>query len=952
MTSIIPKINPKRVRKIPQPVKHYPSIKTNKKTIPIVEWFNNLPIRNKQLTALFTSELITVLGLIGVGSFLIINNGKSQLVNQVKSEIVVTQINYNIKIDQMGFGFRGQSDNLAIINAAKSYNETQTIPANLENQVKQILQNEIKAREIEYATLVGKDLKIIVNANSKRTGEEFDPNNLVSQVIINPEQIKTTEIVAWGELEKEKPPLPENFSQSDALIRYTLTPVKDRETGEVLGVLVSGDIVNNKNPIVQRTIEAFGSGYSGIYQINQSQNIQLTVSNYREEDNQPIEKNLPLDNNQLLAEAIGKPEETLTKTLTINGNNYTVAAKAIKNSNNQPVGILVKGTSEQAFEQLLRDSFLLQILVALIIIIVNIVIAILLGKIIANPLEALKQTAENFAQGNLGIRTKILNKDEIGELATTFNQMANSIENNELKILREQEETQLIANLNSYQILTQKDLEIALAKSLKEIRQFLDIDRLVIFKITGPEQLKLLAEAMDSGIDNLKNTKYENLTLSRQLIMAYGKSRLLIKEQNKLIKSGFYADHLQLMEQLETTANIVIPINIENKNYAFLMAQYCERKYEWQDEKVTFLKQFAQQIGIIIERFNFIEQQKLAQQKQQQEKEELQQKAFSLLKDIAPLSQGDLTVRALVSNDVIGNIANSYNTTIENLNIIVRKVKESAEKVGNTTTAQDTIVNNLVAESQAQTQIISEMLTKIEQINESIALVALNANQAQIATKKNLTTVEAGDEAMNRTVEGILGIKETVSQSTEEVNNLDNSIKRISKVVNLISKFAAQTHLLALKASIEAARAGEQGQGFAVIADEVRSLAAQSGDATEQIEIIVNEIQNQTKALVLTMATGTEKVETGTKLVKTAKENLTEIKNVTTDINQLIELIFVSIQEESQYSQVIKEEGNKVRLRVQNTSDLVFQVLEAFTQIFTVSQQLQETVAQFKVEEN
>ncbi len=133
--------------------------------------FYNLPIRQKQLLGLFTSELISVVGLVGVGTYLIITGGRQQLIQQATSELAVTAIEYNIKINQMGFGFRGQSDNAAIIAAAQAHSKGQLLNPILQQQVRQILQNEILARKIEYATLVGQDLKIIANANADRTGE-------------------------------------------------------------------------------------------------------------------------------------------------------------------------------------------------------------------------------------------------------------------------------------------------------------------------------------------------------------------------------------------------------------------------------------------------------------------------------------------------------------------------------------------------------------------------------------------------------------------------------------------------------------------------------------------------------------------------------------------------------------------------------------------------------------
>jgi hypothetical protein len=190
---------------------------------PLTRWFHNLPIRRKQLLALIGSEVISVLGLVGVGSWLIVSAGRAQLLNQAQSEVAVTEVEYNIKINQMGFGFRGQSENTAVVEAAKAYLSTRTVPGDLQAQVSAILANEVKARQIEYATLVGADMRIIASANADRTGEKFDPQGLVSTVLSNPRQIKASAIVSWAELQKEAPPLPEGFLRQDSLIRYSTT---------------------------------------------------------------------------------------------------------------------------------------------------------------------------------------------------------------------------------------------------------------------------------------------------------------------------------------------------------------------------------------------------------------------------------------------------------------------------------------------------------------------------------------------------------------------------------------------------------------------------------------------------------------------------------------------------------------------------------------------------------
>ncbi|MEP0885723.1 hypothetical protein NDI49_29795, partial [Trichocoleus sp. ST-U3] len=280
-----------------------------------LQWYYNLPIQSKQVTRLYTSQFISIFGLVGVGALIVITAGRTQLVNQVKAELAVTEINYNIKVNQMGFGFRGQSDNPAIV-AAATYNvEGKSLTPELQEQVKQILQNEIKARSIEYATLVGKDKRIIVNAHSNRSGETFDPNNLVSQVFKKPEQIKASSLVSWDDLTKESPSLPQDFVKQDALIRYTVTPIKDSVSGTVLGALVSGDIVNKKLSIAEETLKAFGNGYSGIYLRKPTGEFVLATSlNQNKQDNSTeIQIHRPLHDTTLLKQAVAAPGQVVTR---------------------------------------------------------------------------------------------------------------------------------------------------------------------------------------------------------------------------------------------------------------------------------------------------------------------------------------------------------------------------------------------------------------------------------------------------------------------------------------------------------------------------------------------------------------------------------------------------------------------------------------------------------------
>ncbi len=431
--------------------------------------FYDLPVGRKQFTALIASELLS-LSLVGFGAFLIGRSLQDQLFKQAQSEVSVMDINYNIKINQMGFGFRGQSDNAAVISAASIYASKQPIPAPLKEQVKKILENEVKARKIEYATLVGADAKVIISANGDRTGQDFDPNNLVSDILKDPNQIKATAIVSAEDLQKEAPPLPDGFTPTDSLIRYTATAVKDPTTQKTIAVLISGDIVNQKMPIVENTLKALATnsqaagkkglgGYSAVYYRNPKGGFAIATS-VEQSNFEASNPNLPISGaaaDDLLSRAASAENgQTVTGRVLVGNTYYTMAARAVPNRivetdkggvpkyTDALVGILVRGTPETEMNDLLQRTWIILGISSIIVIILDILLSRFLDKVITKPVQALTPIAKRFTSGDRKVRADIFANDEIGELARSFNSMADNIEMSEQSlayqsVLKEQE---------------------------------------------------------------------------------------------------------------------------------------------------------------------------------------------------------------------------------------------------------------------------------------------------------------------------------------------------------------------------------------------------------------------------------------------------------------------------------------------------------------------------------
>jgi methyl-accepting chemotaxis protein PixJ len=336
-------------------------------------------------------------------------------------------------------------------------------------------------------------------------------------------------------------------------------------------------------------------------------------------------------------------------------------------------------------------------------------------------------------------------------------------------------------------------------------------------------------------------------------------------------------------------------------------------------------------------------------QEQRAAKEFIQRRALELLIEVDPVSRGDLTVRANVTPDEIGTVADSYNAIIRSLRQIVQNVQGAAATVTFTAEGNVETVQKVAAEATEQSLAITNALMQLQVVTQSSEGVAEFARQAEQQVILANTAVQDGDNAMNRTVEGISTIRETVSQTSKKVKRLGEASQKISKVVNLISGFAAQTNLLALNAAIEAARAGEEGRGFSVVAEEVRALAQQSAAATAEIESLVEEIQTQTNEVVTAMEAGTEQVVAGTQLVEESRQKLTQISAVSTQVNKLINEIANAAAKQTQASETVSQTMEGVATIAADTSKQSEEMADSFGRLLEVAQGLQVSVAQFKV---
>lgn len=337
-------------------------------------------------------------------------------------------------------------------------------------------------------------------------------------------------------------------------------------------------------------------------------------------------------------------------------------------------------------------------------------------------------------------------------------------------------------------------------------------------------------------------------------------------------------------------------------------------------------------------------------EEQEQAKEDLQRQVIRLLDDVEGAARGDLTVQAEVTADVLGAVADSFNLTIQNLREIVQQVKTAARQVTKSSTENEIFARSLSSDALRQAEELAVTLNSVQVMTDSIQRVAESAREAEDVARSASATALKGGEAVERTVSGILEIRETVAETTRKVKRLAESSQEISKIVALISQIASRTNLLALNASIEAARAGEAGRGFAIVADEVRQLADRAAKASKEIEQIVLQIQGETSSVMTAMEEGTQQVIEGTRLAEQAKRSLEDIIQVSNRIDALVRSITADTVEQTETSRAVAQVMQSVELTAQETSQEAQRVSGSLQNLVGVARDLLSSVERFRVE--
>ena len=326
-----------------------------------------------------------------------------------------------------------------------------------------------------------------------------------------------------------------------------------------------------------------------------------------------------------------------------------------------------------------------------------------------------------------------------------------------------------------------------------------------------------------------------------------------------------------------------------------------------------------------------------------------QRAILRLLDEMANLADGDLTVHTTVTEEITGAIADSVNFAIDALRSLVTTINNTSSEVTTSTSNVQGTAMSLAEASSHQAREIASASAAITDMAESMENVTKEATESAEVARQSMEIAQKGAGVVRETIISMEDIRETIQETSKRIKRLGESSQEIGDIVGLITEIADQTNILALNAAIQASTAGDAGRGFAVVADEVQRLAERAGNATKQIETLVNTIQADTSEAITSMEVSTAGVVSGAKRAEDAGEALREIENVSTNLANLIEGISESAKKQSAIANDVSKTMNVIQEITLKTSEGTEETSSSLSSLNELANELQRSVSGFKL---
>jgi methyl-accepting chemotaxis protein len=329
--------------------------------------------------------------------------------------------------------------------------------------------------------------------------------------------------------------------------------------------------------------------------------------------------------------------------------------------------------------------------------------------------------------------------------------------------------------------------------------------------------------------------------------------------------------------------------------------------------------------------------------------ERLNNSVIGLFTAMGALSEKDLTIRAPVTDDIIGTLGDAINqlthvtaTVLHHVTKIAGVVEHASERMKQ----QSDVVNDMAKEEDV---IVARLIANLEIAMASIAEVAIFARDSSRAASEATNSTESAMQTVQATLSGMSVIRETISEMEKRIKRLGERSQEISQIVNLINTISERTHVLSLNAAMQAAMAGDAGRGFAVVAEEVQRLAENSRQATGQIANLVQNIQVETNDTIATVNTTIEQVVKESELAHKAGERMRETHEATARLVKLVATIANSSAEQTKIAESLRSAADEITQFTAKTAEQLAAQNQGAASLVSASKKLMESVSVFKL---
>ena len=319
------------------------------------------------------------------------------------------------------------------------------------------------------------------------------------------------------------------------------------------------------------------------------------------------------------------------------------------------------------------------------------------------------------------------------------------------------------------------------------------------------------------------------------------------------------------------------------------------------------------------------------------------------LHDIAQ-GEGDLTQRLNTEgNDEIGKLSTEFNAFISKIQQTITKVGSACEQL---TTASNELsgVTNEGSSSMAQQHEETEQVsTAVTEMSATVQEIARSAEVAAASASDAEEEAQAGMQVMKQSTTAINTLSNEVNNAAKVINQVEQDSENIGSVLDVIRGIAEQTNLLALNAAIEAARAGEQGRGFAVVADEVRTLASRTQESTQEIQTMIERLQNGSRKAVEVMNSGSNTAQSTVETASKAASSLTNIVQAINTISDMNTQIASAAEEQSAVAQAIDESIVRISTLSEKTAEGSGIVANSSNNLKNLGVEMKSLIGTFKI---